>query len=585
MAHTVALSRDIRPWHAYLVTGSALAVLAFAFSSGGDVQSAIFVGLAASASLAILWSVRMHRPNRALAWILFSISLACSVTGGVLSIAETNASTPSASDYFYIAAYPFAAAGLVLLVISVGGRHLLAAAIDAGIVTFAFAIFQWVFLMEPAIHGAGGTGDRVVNALYPAMDVVLLAGFAGFCVSPAWRTQAFRFLAAGLAFLLVGDELVGLDPSRFTPGSWVDVMFMFAYVLWATAALHPSMRELSQPRRAPTLRVGAGRITLLFAALLVAPVAVFVQKLRGRPLDVYEVAPLATGIALLVVSRFTGILRQLERVRLRERAARTLAEEAQAQLAEQNERLVEADRLKDEFVALISHDLRTPLTSIIGYVELALDEDVGDPLDEERRTYLGVVSRSSERLLRLVDDLLFVARLQAGRLVIEPTELDLAEIAAQSVHESQPRAEQKRLTLSYLGDEHVPVEADRGRMFQLLDNLISNAIKFTPEDGRIDVRVSYLDGAAVLEVSDTGMGLPAGEAERVFERFFRSTRAVHNQIPGTGLGLFIVKAIAEAHGGRISASNRDGGGALFRVELPARAGQGTGAPEHGELVA
>jgi len=153
------------------------------------------------------------------------------------------------------------------------------------------------------------------------------------------------------------------------------------------------------------------------------------------------------------------------------------------------------------------------------------------------------------------------------------------------VGESRPRAEQKRLALAFLGNERVPVEADRGRMFQLLDNLISNAIKFTPEGGRIDVHASCFEGSAVLEVSDTGMGLPAGEAERVFERFFRSTRAVHNQIPGTGLGLFIAQAISEAHGGRISASNRDGGGATFRIELPARAGLGSGAPEHGELVA
>jgi signal transduction histidine kinase len=278
-------------------------------------------------------------------------------------------------------------------------------------------------------------------------------------------------------------------------------------------------------------------------------------------------------------------LRALERVRLRERKARTLAEEAHVQLAEQNERLVEADRVKDEFVALISHDLRTPLTSIIGYVELALDEDVDPPLDGERRSYLDVVARNSERLLRIVDDLLFVARLQAGQVVLEPSELDLAEVAVQAVDEARPNAERKGLALSFLGDGTVPVEADRGRIFQLLDNLISNAIKFTPEGGRIDVRaLRALDGA-VLEVSDTGIGLRPGEHERVFERFFRSSRAVTNQIPGTGLGLFIAKAITEAHGGRISASIRDGGGTTFRIDLPARGKPGHGLPQAGKRVA
>jgi signal transduction histidine kinase len=235
----------------------------------------------------------------------------------------------------------------------------------------------------------------------------------------------------------------------------------------------------------------------------------------------------------------------------------------------QNKRLVESDRLKDEFVALISHDLRTPLTSIMGYVELAL-EDVGPALDDERRGYLEVVSRSSERLLRLVDDLLFVARLQAGRLVLTRSQLDLAVIAAQAVEEARPRAEGKQLGLVFSGTGEVPLEGDRGRLFQLLDNLISNAIKFTPEGGQIEVSARATPDGGVLEVSDTGIGLASGEAEQVFERFFRSSRVVAQQVPGTGLGLFISRAIVEAHGGTIAAASRNGGGTAFRVALPAR---------------
>jgi signal transduction histidine kinase len=205
----------------------------------------------------------------------------------------------------------------------------------------------------------------------------------------------------------------------------------------------------------------------------------------------------------------------------------------------------------------------------MGYVELAL-EDVGDPLDGERRGYLEVVSRSSERLLRLVDDLLFVARLQAGRLVLERSQLDLCVIAAQAAEEARPRAEGKHLALEFSGDGPVMIEADKGRLFQLLDNLISNAIKFTPEGGRVDVVVAHADEGAVLEVSDTGIGLAPGEAQQVFDRFFRSSRVVAQQVPGTGLGLFISRAIVEAHGGTIGVSSRDGGGTTFRIELPTR---------------
>jgi signal transduction histidine kinase len=155
--------------------------------------------------------------------------------------------------------------------------------------------------------------------------------------------------------------------------------------------------------------------------LLIAPSVSLVQYLRDKPLVALPFVFAASVISILVVMRLYVILRALEHSREGERSARADAEQAQMLLALQNDQLVEADRLKDEFVALISHDLRTPLTSIIGYVELSLEE--GEPeLDDERRGYLKIVSRSSERLLRLVDDLLFVARLQAGKLVLERAE-------------------------------------------------------------------------------------------------------------------------------------------------------------------
>ncbi len=575
--------RNLKPWQVYLGVGVALIPLFYVFASGGDMQYAIFVVINGAAPLAVLYGIRLHRPELRLPWYLFASAFVCSVVGNVFALVQPDAPEPSWSDGWFLAAYPLAAASLILLMLSASGRHKLAALADAGIVTFAFAVFQWTFVMGPAIRAAGGTGEQVVDGLYPAMDILLLAGLAGFFVSPAWRTPSFRLVGAGIAALFAGDEVVGLAPNSYNVGSWVDSLFLLAYVLLAVAALHPSMADLSQSRSLPTLRVSPGRVAVLAAALLVAPVTLIEQKLRGKPLDLYEVLSLAAAIGLLVVGRFTGILRALERIRLRERGARAAAEEMQLRLTEQNERLLEADRLKDEFVALISHDLRTPLTSIIGYVELALDETVDPVLDDERRSYLGIVSRSSERLLRLVDDLLFVARVQAGRLVLDPTELDLADVARQAVSEAQPRAEQRSLELSYFGDGPLPVRGDRGRVFQLLDNLVSNALKFTPEGGDVQVRTRRTADGAVLEVSDSGIGLAPGESQRVFERFFRSTRAVDGQIPGTGLGLFIAKAIAEAHGGRISVSSREGGGTTFRIELPAQLAAADRVPD-GELV-
>jgi signal transduction histidine kinase len=166
--------------------------------------------------------------------------------------------------------------------------------------------------------------------------------------------------------------------------------------------------------------------------------------------------------------------------------------------------------------------------------------------------------------------------------VLERSELDLCVIAEQAAEEARPRAEGKQITLEFSGGSPVTLHADKGRLFQLLDNLISNAIKFTPEGGKILVRATGGDTGAVLEVSDTGIGLGPGEANLVFDRFFRSSRVVAQQVPGTGLGLFIARAIVEAHDGTIAVSSREDGGTTFRVELPMRVERTT---ENQELVA
>jgi PAS domain S-box-containing protein len=245
------------------------------------------------------------------------------------------------------------------------------------------------------------------------------------------------------------------------------------------------------------------------------------------------------------------------------------AEAARRDLSAQNERLRELDRLKDEFIALVSHELRTPLTSIRGYTELLLDGEAGDLTDDQRR-FLGVVERNSHRLLHLVGDLLFLAQVEAGKLVLDVGAVDLGAVASESVETARPQAEAKEITLT-LATGPVPLVAgDRARIAQLLDNLVSNALKFTPEQGRVDVRVRALDNQAILEVRDSGMGIPADEQKFLFERFFRTTTATEQAIQGTGLGLAISKAIVEAHSGRITVASEQGAGTTFRVALPLR---------------
>jgi signal transduction histidine kinase len=201
----------------------------------------------------------------------------------------------------------------------------------------------------------------------------------------------------------------------------------------------------------------------------------------------------------------------------------------------------ELDRMRDAFVATVSHELRTPLTSISGFLEMMQDEE--DRLDDTGRQYLNVIRRSTERLYSLVEDLLLVAQIEAKRVELNLADVDVAELAA--------RAVEVRLT-------------------QVLDNLVSNAVKFTDRDGVVTVTVNGNGDGVELVVEDTGIGVSSEEQGQVFTRFFRASTATKRAVPGTGLGLAISRALVEQHGGTISFSSREGEGTTVTVRLPAQ---------------
>lgn len=229
----------------------------------------------------------------------------------------------------------------------------------------------------------------------------------------------------------------------------------------------------------------------------------------------------------------------------------------------------EASRLKDEFVGTISHELRTPLSSILGYLELAQDEESG-ALNEEQRHYLEVAERNANRLLALVGDLLFVAQVDAGKVPMEISSVNLGDVMRLSVETAVPSAASASVELVCdEADEDVVLGGDALRLGQAIDNLISNAVKFTPAGGTVRVGLQREGAEVLVFVSDTGMGIPEAEMARLFTKFFRATTATKQAVPGVGLGLNITLAIVKAHGGRLEASSTVGQGTTFEIRLPA----------------
>ncbi|MBG6239951.1 signal transduction histidine kinase [Mycetocola sp. CAN_C7] len=231
---------------------------------------------------------------------------------------------------------------------------------------------------------------------------------------------------------------------------------------------------------------------------------------------------------------------------------------------------VEVSRLKDEFVGLVSHELRTPLSSILGYLELMKDED-GAPLSATQQLYLGVAERNAHRLLGLVGDLLFTAQAGSGGFPLTVGDVAAGELVTSAVDSARPMAEAAGVRLTAQGaSSPLVISGDRGRLGQAVDNLVSNAIKFTPRGGTVRVGLVEPSGRGPLEItiSDTGIGIPAAELDQLFTRFFRATTATANAVPGVGLGLVITKAIVQAHGGELDVASVEGDGTVFTMRLP-----------------
>ncbi len=225
--------------------------------------------------------------------------------------------------------------------------------------------------------------------------------------------------------------------------------------------------------------------------------------------------------------------------------------------------LEEVDRMRKDLVANVSHELRTPISAL-----RALLENLIDGVEPVERSTLETTLRQVERLGGLVEQLLELSKLESGTVPLERARIDMRPVVQQVLEETRPQAERRGVALALDGAAPVELAADEHRLHQVVANLVSNAIRHSPKGGRVTLRVATHDGTARLEVVDEGPGIPAEEAERVFERFYRSDHARAATEGGSGLGLAIARWIVELHGGTIRAEEAEPHGCRMVVELP-----------------
>jgi PAS domain S-box-containing protein len=272
--------------------------------------------------------------------------------------------------------------------------------------------------------------------------------------------------------------------------------------------------------------------------------------------------------------RITAIIRDITERKRAEQQIREIQERLTAELTATNRQLElrnreidRANRLKTEFVASMSHELRTPLHTIIGFAELMAEELEG-PLNEKQKRFVGHIHKDSLHLLELINDVLDLSRIEAGRLELRLEAFDMMAAIDEVLATIRPQAVAKSLNLGAPVPLSISLHADRVRFKEILYNLLSNAVKFTPEGGRIRVDAITRDSLAEVSVSDTGVGIPAEEQAAVFDKFYQVGSTTRGVREGTGLGLAITKQLVEAHGGRIWLESEPGRGSHFHFTMP-----------------
>ncbi len=443
-----------------------------------------------------------------------------------------------------------------------------------GAAAMGMGIWSMHFTGMLAFQMDGPMAYEVFTTLASMLVAIVGSVIALFFASrPSLGRLNWQLLAGGclMGWAIVGMHYTGMAAMRMPAHLSYDPVLWWASVGIAISASLAAL-GLAFKLRTETERIWSWRRV---AAALVMGVAICGMHYTGMAAAIFIPAPPGQGMAAL-----GGPTIQPTSLGAGAIGLGTMLVLAIALLSSYKEGLQnQQDALKDQFLSLLSHELRTPINAITGFTSIVADEAVG-PLNERQRGFLKKALGGANVLLSLVNDLLDLSRIQAGQFKLTIHDVDFASAVQEVVSSLELLSEQKRLRIhNEVGDGPIPLKADKQRLQQVLVNLIDNAIKFTPPGGTIWIRGRFDGGAYFCEVQDTGIGIGAQDLPRLFKRFSQVDMSSTRSAGGAGLGLSIVKALVEAHGGTVGVSSEPGRGSTFWFTLPATGTTDVSPPE------
>jgi signal transduction histidine kinase len=490
-------------------------------------------------------------------WSWIAFALAAETIGdaveAVYDVGLHRSPYPSLADPFYLAFYPlllFALLRVPAAGLSSGRRT--KTTLDAATIVVGGGAVVWYLVLGPtALEGGQGVLAMAVSLAFPVGDLFLLAALAVVLLrhSPIALRAPLRLITIALALGIVADVLYGDGQlhGTYAPGDVIDTLYVLEFSALALAGVRQGPPDIEDAD------MGAERSQQLGSRASWLPYLSVAIGL-GVLLGVERHNPFFPDVSLVLIVTVLAVL-----VAVRQYLA-------QRELLRTQAALRHSEQVKDEFLSVVGHELRTPLTSIRGSLGLLAGGVLGE-LPEDAANMVAVAVLNTERLGRLVNDILDIERMAAGSLVLEPAAVDATELVEQSMQVVQTTANAAGVTLRS-ETAALTVLADADRIVQALVNLLGNAVKFSPRGGVVTLTVSRCDDGALFCVRDDGRGIPADRLEAIFERFRQVDASDAREKGGTGLGLPIARGIVEQHNGRMWAESYAGEGSAFQFTLP-----------------